>query len=100
MLYPDRENVLRIKMILGNACFLRTLVNGVFLLQACMHYDGWFLVVNNRFAWAYTTKACIHFHGINVKVGFMAHSFSQDRNREAVPTTRRNGNFENAYPSL
>ena len=40
-------------MIFGNACFLRALVNGVFILQACMHYDEWvlvFLVLNNHVA--------------------------------------------------
>ena len=35
-----------------------------------------------------------------MKDGFTAHSFSQDRNREALPPTRRNGIFENAYVSL
>ena len=49
-MYPDRENVLRIKMIFGNACFLRTRVKGAFFLHACMHYDGWFFVVSNHFA--------------------------------------------------
>ena len=65
MLYTDRESVLRIKMIFGNACFLRTLVNGVFLLQACMHYDGGFLVVNNHFACGVHDES--------------AHSLSQDK---------------------
>ena len=80
--------------------------------------DG-FLVVNNHFAcgvhdesahslsrdksegWFY---GAFIFTGLKSRSvapdGFMAHSFSQDRNREALPPARRNGIFENAYLSL
>ena len=57
-------------MIIGNACFLCTRVKGAFFLHACMHYDGWFLVVNNHFACG------VHDESV--------HSFSQDRNREVL----------------
>ena len=97
---PDRENVLRIKMIFGNACFLCTRVKGAFFLHACCNMiDGflWRVIILHA---AYTTKVRSRFHWMKVKDGFMAYSFSQDRNREAVPPTRRNGIFENAYLSL
>ena len=72
-------------------CFLRMknmFGNMVFILHACC-------TVVSVFELSFCMRcAC------QVKVGFMAYSFSQDGNREAVPTTRRNGIFENAYPSL
>ena len=87
-------------MIFGNACFLCTRVKGSFFLHACMHYDGWFLRLVIILHAAYTTKVRIHSHWIKMKDGFTAHSFSQDRDREALPPTRRNGIFGNAYVSL
>ena len=85
-------------MIFGNACFLCTRVKGVFFLHACCTMiDGflWRVIILRA---AYTTKVCSRFRWMEVKVGFMAYSFSQDGNREAVPTTRRNGILKMCTP--
>ena len=49
-MYPDRENVLRIKMIFGNACFLCTRVKGAFFPACLLHYDRWVFMVSYHFA--------------------------------------------------